>query len=312
MTTLVISSGHGLYVRGASGVLDEVNEARKVVDTLTQLINKSGHKAISFHDNTSRSQRQNLSTIVKFHNSQIRDIDVSVHFNAGGGKGVEVLYYDAKDLAAKVSLAISKATGLVNRGAKQRKELAFLNGTNKPAILIEVCFVDSASDAQIYRATFNKLCEAIAESLTGVKSTVTSTPNTPASKPVSSSTGGTYTVKAGDTLWSIAKAHNTTVEALKKANNLTTDSILVGMRLSLSAKATTPSYVGKKVVAKTNVRFYNKPSWADKDVAGTCQSGLGFTIVGKVSVDGAEQYKVKNSKGAIFYITASEKFVTVK
>lgn len=311
MTTFVISSGHGLYVRGASGVLDEVNEARKVVDTLTQLINKSGHKAISFHDNTSRSQSQNLGTIVSFHNGKARDIDVSVHFNAGKGKGVEVLYYDAKELAAKVSLAISKASGLIDRGAKQRKELAFLRGTTKPAILIEVCFVDTASDAEIYRANFNKICEAIAQTLTGNKTIVSSTPNIPASKPVTPSMGGTYTVKVGDTLWGIAKAHNTTVEAIKKANNLTTDSIRVGDKLSLSAKVAS-SYVGKRVEAKTKVRYYNKPSWSDKDVAGTCDAGLGFTILDKVSVGGAEQYKVKNSKGVIFYITASEKFVTVK
>ena len=29
---VVISSGHGKYVRGASGVLDEVDEARRVVE----------------------------------------------------------------------------------------------------------------------------------------------------------------------------------------------------------------------------------------------------------------------------------------
>jgi hypothetical protein len=29
---VVISSGHGLHVRGASGVLDEVDEARRVVE----------------------------------------------------------------------------------------------------------------------------------------------------------------------------------------------------------------------------------------------------------------------------------------
>ena len=29
---IVISSGHGKYVRGACGILDEVDEARRVVD----------------------------------------------------------------------------------------------------------------------------------------------------------------------------------------------------------------------------------------------------------------------------------------
>jgi hypothetical protein len=30
--SIVISSGHGKYVRGASGLLDEVDEARRVVE----------------------------------------------------------------------------------------------------------------------------------------------------------------------------------------------------------------------------------------------------------------------------------------
>lgn len=40
--------------------------------------------------------------------------------------------------------------------------------------------------------------------------------------------------------------------------------------------------------------------------------GVGFpTVVEKVKVGSAYQYKVKNSKGTVFYITASDKFVEV-
>ncbi|OUB57035.1 hypothetical protein BK716_06840 [Bacillus thuringiensis serovar higo] len=66
------------------------------------------------------------------------------------------------------------------------------------------------------------------------------------------------------------------------------------------------SIISKCVVSKANdLRFYSKPSWADRDVAGTVDEGLGFTILDKVSVNGSQQYKVKNSKGNGFYITAS-------
>ncbi|EGC1348078.1 hypothetical protein H8530_002670 [Listeria monocytogenes] len=73
-------------------------------------------------------------------------------------------------------------------------------------------------------------------------------------------------------------------------------------------------YKNKKVVSKVaNLRFYNKPSWIDKDVAGTVNKGIGFpTIVEKIKVGDAYQYKVKNSKGATFYITASDKYVELK
>ncbi|PFM73602.1 N-acetylmuramoyl-L-alanine amidase [Bacillus cereus] len=73
------------------------------------------------------------------------------------------------------------------------------------------------------------------------------------------------------------------------------------------------SVEGKRVVSKVNdLRFYSKASWADRDVAGTVDKGLGFTILDKVSVDGSPQYKVKNSRGNVFYITASSYYVEIK
>ncbi|KXY02426.1 hypothetical protein AT260_06560 [Bacillus wiedmannii] len=73
------------------------------------------------------------------------------------------------------------------------------------------------------------------------------------------------------------------------------------------------SIVGKRVVSKVNnLRFYDSPSWQDKDVAGTLDVGLGFAIDKKVMVNGFPQYRVHNSKGKTFYITASEKYVSVK
>jgi len=55
-----------------------------------------------------------------------------------------------------------------------------------------------------------------------------------------SSTGEeAYTVKSGDTLTKIAKAHGTTVKAIKAASNLTTDHIKVGQKLTIPAKAET-------------------------------------------------------------------------
>ena len=52
-------------------------------------------------------------------------------------------------------------------------------------------------------------------------------------------TGGEeiYTVKSGDTLTKIAKAHGTTVKAIESENNLTTTQIKVGQKLKIPAKA---------------------------------------------------------------------------
>ncbi|MGE7090909.1 N-acetylmuramoyl-L-alanine amidase [Lysinibacillus sp. NPDC048646] len=96
---------------------------------------------------------------------------VSIHLNSGGDGskaiGTEVLYYDQKELAVRIAKTISDATsgGLLNRGAKQRKDLGVLARTYEPAILIEICFVNSTVDAAIYRRDFEKICQAIAKEL---------------------------------------------------------------------------------------------------------------------------------------------------
>jgi LysM repeat protein len=46
-----------------------------------------------------------------------------------------------------------------------------------------------------------------------------------------------YTVKSGDTLTKIAKAHGTTVKAIEAANGLSTTKIKVGQKLKIPAKA---------------------------------------------------------------------------
>ncbi|WP_144508851.1 peptidoglycan recognition protein family protein [Bacillus mycoides] len=77
--------------------------------------------------------------------------------------------------------------------------------------------------------------------------------------------------------------------------------------------STASSVVGKRVVSKVdNLRFYDSPSWKDKDVAGSVDAGLGFTIDAKVTVNGSAQYKVHNSRGTTYYVTANEAYVYVK
>ncbi|PES17875.1 N-acetylmuramoyl-L-alanine amidase [Bacillus anthracis] len=84
--------------------------------------------------------------------------------------------------------------------------------------------------------------------------------------------------------------------------------------VKFSKKSTVESsIVGKRVVSKVNnLRFYNAPSWQDKDVAGTIDKGLGFEVIDKVTANESSQYKVKNSRGNVFYLTASSYYVRVK
>ena len=77
---IVISSGHGLYVRGASALIDEVDEARKVVPAVVEFLRARDNEVVEFHDDVSTTQSANLNWIVNHHNAEVRDLDVSVHF----------------------------------------------------------------------------------------------------------------------------------------------------------------------------------------------------------------------------------------
>lgn len=170
MTAIVISSGHGKYVRGANGIIDEVDEARRVVEQVASCLRDLGVDVTTYHDDVSQSQNENLNRIVDFHNSQTRDLDISVHFNAyeqvEKPMGTEVLYVSQLELASQMSDAIAEV-GFINRGPKKRTDLFFLNNTESPSILIEVCFVDSEADSEIYVDNFFEICESIANVLGG-------------------------------------------------------------------------------------------------------------------------------------------------
>jgi N-acetylmuramoyl-L-alanine amidase len=167
---IVISSGHGKHVQGANGLLNEVDEARRVVEALADELRDRDVDVVTFHDDTSTSQNENLNTIVDFHNAQKRDLDISIHFNAytetASPMGTEVLWITQSTLAEHVAAAIA-SVGFINRGAKKRTDLYFLNQTQMPSILIEVCFVDSSADAELYRARFSEIATAIAGVLSG-------------------------------------------------------------------------------------------------------------------------------------------------
>lgn len=172
MTTIAISSGHGAKVAGACGIIREHEEAVRVVNQLAIELKHCGVDVYTFEDTVSTTQNENLNRIVDWHNSKTRDLDISCHFNAfeqcSKPMGCEVWYYSAKTLAAVLSAAIAEV-GFIDRGAKQTNDLFFLSHTEAPAVLLEICFVDSEADCAIYQnpANFKEICINLAEALSG-------------------------------------------------------------------------------------------------------------------------------------------------
>lgn len=99
-----------------------------------------------------------LREVILWVNTRYRegDLILSVHMNAGGGTGVEVLHsatarQERARQAAAMSAAAAKRLGIKDRGAKSdheshRGKLAILANTKAPALLIELGFIDNPAD----------------------------------------------------------------------------------------------------------------------------------------------------------------------
>jgi len=168
---IALSSGHAKDVAGAVGPtpwgLVEVTEARRIVDQVASVLALHDTDVVTFHDNVSQNQGDNLDAIVAWHKKQGADVNVSVHLNAfeptAAGRGTEVCYRDEADLAREMSAAIASC-GFIDRGPKHRTDLAVLNQLPN-CILIETAFVDSETDCRVYREMFNEVCDQIASVL---------------------------------------------------------------------------------------------------------------------------------------------------
>ena len=164
---LNVHGGHSLKCRGASGLLDEVNEDRAVKNKVIEMLRANGHTVYDCTDDVGATQNANLRNIVNKCNSHKVDLDVSIHLNAGGGTGTEVYIYNsnskAKDEATRIAENISNALGIRNRGVKTSTSLYVLRKTKSPSLLIECCFVDNETDK--VRWNVDKCAKAIVEGI---------------------------------------------------------------------------------------------------------------------------------------------------
>lgn len=236
MVKVILSAGHGAKVSGANGFIKEHDEAVRLGKRVVEIL---GKEAIFYRETTATSQRQNLSNIVAYHNSKSRVLDVSLHFNSASftATGSECLYLNPKlkTLSTKMSKAMSGAMGISDRGPKYRSELYFLRNTNKPAILLEVCFVSSKKDSDSYKKNFEKLAQAIAKELAdyaGIDQERKNDGNKPGSE--SAHVDEVYhKVQKGETLYAIATKHGLSVDKLKSMNKLNSNVIQPGDKLQV-------------------------------------------------------------------------------
>lgn len=170
--TIGINPGHtvsGTTGSGAIGFLNESNETRAVGYALMEKLRKAGHKVIDCTDNYSPTVSDNLKRICDMANAQPLDVFISIHFNSGGGKGCEAYTYGGKNTAySNEMLSALTSLGFINRGVKDGSNLYVVRNTTAPACLLEVCFVDSAEDSDLYMKTgADKVAEVLCDAICG-------------------------------------------------------------------------------------------------------------------------------------------------
>jgi len=159
-------------------------------------------------------------------------IVVSNHINAGGGDGAEVIYAlrNNSALSAKIAKELENAGQNVRKYYQRRlpsnpaKDYYYIlrDTPNNETIIVEYGFADSTGDdVEQLKNNWERYAEAVVKALAdyiGVSYV-----------PVADS--GYYIVSKGDTLWSIARKFGVSVNDIKAANNLSSNSLSIGQSL---------------------------------------------------------------------------------
>ena len=118
-------------------------------------------------------QSESLSGICAAANEWGVDLFVSIHCNVFNeiANGVETLTYPSDTEGYKLAECIQNQIldtfeELTDRGLKARTDLAVLNGTDMPAVLVEMAFIDNPDDAILLRDRQDDFARAIARGVT--------------------------------------------------------------------------------------------------------------------------------------------------
>lgn len=169
---IAIAGGHSAAARGASGYIDEYEKDRAYVANLIPALEAAGHTVVDCTNEAATVNGELYAEVSKANESDA-DYFLAVHFNAGGGTGTECWYYSGNEagyeLADTMSSNVAGALGLRNRGAKSTTSLYVIRRTNMPAVLLEVCFVDTYQDAKAWWDTpWEPLIDAVVKAFDGV------------------------------------------------------------------------------------------------------------------------------------------------
>ena len=176
MAKVFLNPGHCLNIdSGAVNKVNKVNEAEicnLIAKKVTMYLDRAGCEVKFLQSNNLCGEYPAHPNIVATANELGADIFISLHCNAFNEKanGTECLVFAkgsyAEDLANAIQNQIISSLSTVDRGVKERPDLAVLKGTKMPAVLVEMAFIDNATDCEKLINQQDEFARAIARGVT--------------------------------------------------------------------------------------------------------------------------------------------------
>ena len=197
---IAVRGGHTELCTGASALIDELTEDRKVTAAVIKYLRELGNEVLDVTPpvNYTSDEYKDLAYGVNKANEWGANLFASFHFNKAydsynGALGSEVCVYSTHEIAQRVVNSLGDL-GFKNRGQKVRTNLYELKHTNMKAMIVETCFIEATEDVELYKKLGpDAIGKAIAEAIVNgkVAENTTTVKNEEIIKPVQATVSNT-------------------------------------------------------------------------------------------------------------------------